>query len=58
MCDKVLYKGKIISKESTWEIKYDKILELYGEKGERVLAYAKLDLPMNVKYNQMYFTRF
>jgi len=48
MCDKVMYKGKVISKESTWEIKFEKIIELYGERGERVLAFAQLDLPIDV----------
>ncbi|EAS05037.2 E1-E2 ATPase family protein (macronuclear) [Tetrahymena thermophila SB210] len=45
MCDKVMYKGEVQSKNSSWEIKFEKILQLYGEKGERVLAFAKLDLP-------------
>ncbi|KAL4473972.1 hypothetical protein ABPG72_000334 [Tetrahymena utriculariae] len=45
MCDKVLYKGEVQPKTSSWEIKFEKILQLYGEKGERVLAFAKLDLP-------------
>ncbi|KAL4432026.1 hypothetical protein ABPG74_017762 [Tetrahymena malaccensis] len=45
MCDKVMYKGEVQPKTSSWEIKFEKILQLYGEKGERVLAFAKLDLP-------------
>lgn len=48
MCDKVMYKGKVVDKESTWEIKFEKIISLYGERGERVLAFAKLNLPKDV----------
>lgn len=51
MCDKVMYKGKVVPKANTWEIKFEKILELYGEKGERVLAFSKLDLPNDVIIN-------
>lgn len=36
-------------KESTWEIKFEKILEVYGEKGERIMGFSSLDLPIAVR---------
>jgi sodium/potassium-transporting ATPase subunit alpha len=45
MCTHILVDGKPVLKDEFWEKKFQMANEKFGKGGERVLGFAKLNLP-------------
>lgn len=53
MCTHILIDGKAVPKDEHWEEVFNQRNEEFGNRGERVLGFAKLHLPSN-KYKANY----